>query len=62
MATARPRVTCHPLTLELSMRANRLIDASFSFNNFFFFQGLASIELTTSAAFVTLVIRADNAM
>jgi len=29
---------------------------------FFFLQGLALMKLTTSAAFVTLVIRADTAM
>ena len=60
MATARPTVNL-PLTLELSMRSNRQLDARFSFT-FFFFQGLVSIELTTSAAFVTLVIREDTAM
>ena len=36
------------------------LDARFLFS--FFLQGLALIELTTSAAFVTLVIRADTAM
>ena len=32
------------------------------FYSFFFLQGLALIKLTSSAAFVTLVIRADTAM
>ena len=58
----RPTRQLDARSLLYFLLAGNCSDRTHDIHALFFLQGLALMELTTSVAFVTLVIRADTAM